>query len=240
MKVFTLTDFQNHILFLAKIKANQLDTGNSSTTGLTNLNNLINQWKDRTVEAHPFTWRVGRWTIKTNSRFSHDMPAGVQRVVTVFDVANERYLREAGLQAIRKNDPGLTTTGTPEVYTFPGTVSDTRQIGFWPVGGATLEVEFDRLFRDMDDVNDTFPLIGVPRSMLADFQAAVTFGVLSDVNEYLGKSDKSVANLAKHQLWVSHLIEADAPQNAREVLANHAPITQLREARLPSQYPVGS
>ena len=240
MKSFTLTQLQDHVLFLANIKSHQLDPGNTSTTGLTNLTNLINQWKDRVVESHAYSWRVGRISIATANKFSHDLPSGVQRIVTVFDPSNDRYLREVNLQGIRKYDPGLTTTGTPEIYTMASTISDKRQIGFYPVGSATLEIEYDKSFTDLDDANDILELMGVPHSMMSAFQGAIVQGVLSEVYDHLSKADRSGAALQKHFFWIEQLKENDNPQNEVQELASHARVSRLREARFPGSYPVGA
>lgn len=239
MNAMTLLELRTHIMFRARVRAEQLDPNNSSTAGVTNLNTVINLWKDKMIESQPFNWRTGITTINTNGVFSHDMPGSVQRIRSVWDQGNERSLYFRSISDIREADPGFQTTGDPEYWTMPGSTTDISQIGFWPIGTITAHIEYDKTFRDMTDDNDSLLMIGIPEAMQGPFQKALIEGVLVDVLDYLGQAERSAGSWQKYKSFLGDLQDIDSQQaTVSEVLSNQATPFRANEiGRMPSGYP---
>lgn len=239
MNVLTLTELQNHILFRARIKSNQLDPSNNSTTGLKNLTQVINAWKDKIVQSNAFSWRQGLVDIATNGQFSHDLPANVQRIASAYDKANERSIFFKNISDIRLADPGLVTTGDPRYFTYPGTALEKRQIGFWPIGSITVQLEYDKQFKDLEETSETLESIGIPASVLGSFHKALFEGVLVDIMDYLNQGDRSIASISKFRDYVEDLKDLDGGHlhNTETLMPQGAYFRREEVGRWPSNYP---
>ena len=240
MDALTLAQLRTHILFRAKLKINNLDPSNDATSGATNLNRIINLWKDKIISLHDFNWKRGMFQLDTASTFRHDIPSTVGRVLSVRDIGNSRILKKTEFARIYENDPDLSQSSDPEWYCFPESTTDKPQIGFWPIGAITVSIGYDKAFQDLVDDAQTLEDIGVPGGSMGLFQGSLIEGVLVDVFDYLNDSMRSVSSFSKYKGNLGELIEQDTNMPGNTYILKSWVQERPSVGRFPANYPAGS
>ena len=216
MTPLTFKQLKTRILQRSRMRFNLLDPDDDETQGETNLGQMINFWKNAMLDMHEFRWKKGVMSLATAGKFSHNMPDDVQAVTRAWIPANGWTLNYRDIGSIREEDPELSTTGDPEVWTHPGSATDIAQIGFWPVGSVTLVFEYKKLFRDIDDNEQTLVNIGIPNAIVRGFEAALVEFVNSEIRDYNGDKDGALMalNMAKMHFKTTKDVQVGESNNA--------------------------
>ena len=237
MEALALSDLRNHILFRGHTRLNLLDpVGDSSTTGTTNLNLLINKWKDKTIEAHPFSWRHGHFSFAVNaSKPEIDMPDDFQSVTSFYN--DEWKLVGMSQQEYRqKIFDGDDDSGSITHYIPVANPNGALLFRFWPIEADTIECDYLKKFADLKEATDTFTVTsGVPEGIISAFQSAVIEGVLVDVYEYQNDERKATMAIQKFEAYVGQLIDLDIDHDKVYELDSHS-VEGFSVPRLPNKY----